>query len=236
MPNAAGHPSSRISVWSVPLDLAAPTIAALAPLLDTDETRRAATRRPGPVRDRFVVAHAATRNVLGHRLGADPAALRIARRCEHCGDPAHGRPVLVDAPALAFSLTHAGGRALVALGWDVRLGVDVEELRPRARLDRLAARVLSDDEHAVWRTRAEEDRLRSFLVAWTAKEAYLKAIGLGITGSLREVRVAPDGWRISPLDVGVDHVASLAIEGEGEREVDLHAWKPDLSANGGTAD
>ena len=75
-----------------------------------------------------------------------------------------------------------------------RVGVDVEEVRPRRRLDALAARVLNDEEHAAWlRLDDADEQLRSFLRVWTAKEAYLKALGIGIATRLRDVPARVDG-------------------------------------------
>ena len=55
------------------------------------------------------------------------------------------------------------------------------------RLEALAARVLCEDEHAAWLESAPPEQLHAFLELWTAKEAYLKAIGTGITRPLRDV-------------------------------------------------
>ena len=87
------------------------------------------------------VVRALTRHLLGLRLVTDPAAVPITRVCERCGHPTHGRPRLAEGPV--FGATHSGDRALVAVAdGPSALGVDLEVIRPRADLDRLAARVL----------------------------------------------------------------------------------------------
>jgi 4'-phosphopantetheinyl transferase len=157
---------------------------------------------------------ASTADLLAAALGRAPGELEISRRCRHCGHPSHGRPVLAGGPS--FSVSHSGGLALVALApADVLVGVDVEQVRRRANLDKLAARVLSPEELAQWRATPPAERLVAFLRQWTAKEAYLKALGLGIATRLADVDVRPDGWTTMSLSVGEDaraHVAALAVD------------------------
>ena len=82
----------------------------------------------------------------------------------------------VPGSAISFSLSHSQSFAVVAVADSARVGVDIEVIRPRARLDALAKRVLSPAEHADWLDYPPTARLRAFLERWTAKEAYLKAI------------------------------------------------------------
>jgi 4'-phosphopantetheinyl transferase len=194
-----------VRVYSVDLDQPADVTDRLESLLTLEERDA-----PAPIR----VARATMRTVLGEALNADPATVTISRRCEHCGHPTHGRPTVPDAPGISFSLSHSGSFAVIALAaGGERVGVDVEEIRPRARLHALAARVLSDEEHAAWLALSgEADRLCSFLRAWTAKEAYLKALGIGIATRLRDVPARVDGWRTSELDAGAGRVAALAVD------------------------
>ncbi len=196
-----------VRVFSVDLDQTAATVERLDLMLPPNE-------RDAPVGSR--VARAATRIVLGDALGSDPARVQISRVCAHCGHPTHGRPTLGNDRDLIFSLSHTGAFAVVAVtgrDGDARLGVDVEEVKARARIDGLAERVLNADDLATWRDLADPaDRLRSFLGTWTAKEAYLKALGTGITTRLRDVPTAVDGWTLRALEVGSARIGALAVD------------------------
>ena len=142
--------------------------------------------------------------------------------------------MVTDRP-ISFSVSHSGEHALVAVVDDrAPLGIDVERVRPRARLEALAARALARDELAAWRARPANERLAAFLQLWTRKEAYLKATGTGITTSMRAVPVAPAGWTCVDLDVGPDARAALAIALPAAT-VALERWHPALSASAGTA-
>jgi 4'-phosphopantetheinyl transferase len=222
-----GVTSLDVRVFSVDLDQPTAVVERLDAFLPAEERAVSA-----PIR----VARATTRTLLAERLRTDPRSVPISRRCEHCGDPAHGRPtVAVDVP-ISFSLSHSGSFAVIAIvEGDARVGVDVEAVRPRGRLAALAARVLNDEEHEAWLALDDDDaRLASFLRTWTAKEAYLKALGIGIATRLRDVPARVDGWTTCELEVGSGRVAALAID-RREFGVQHCTIEPLAMSSGGTA-
>ncbi len=174
--------------------------------------------------------------MLGEALQADPIDVPISRECAHCGHPSHGRPHVAGDDGVSFSLSHTGTFAVVALATGgTRIGVDVEEIRSRARIDALAARVLDDDEHAAWSVIDDErERMRNFLAVWTAKEAYLKALGIGITTRLRDVPGRVEGWSTRALDVGATRVGALAADASAF-ELRYSELSPPTMPSGGTA-
>lgn len=211
-----------MSVWNVDLLQPISVVDALRAWLDDDEIRAAASRRDDMLRNRYVIAHGAVRSIVAARLGIEPGAVTISRRCARCGDPAHGRPELPGAN-LSFSLSHSESLAMVAVVAGARVGLDVEIERPRSRLEALAARVLSAEEHAEWLDAEPPARVRAFLRLWTAKEAYLKAIGAGITRPLREVPRHPEGWTVATIPSLPGTVASIAVEGDAAVQVEQWA-------------
>jgi phosphopantetheinyl transferase len=159
------------------------------------------------------VARAAALVVLGRELGVAPEAVEITRECVLCGDPNHGKPRLVNDPSISFNLSHSGAHAVVAVARDgVVVGVDVETVRPRTHLARLAARTLTPAQLDAWHGLAADQQLEFFLRGWTAKEAYLKAIGTGVTTMLKEVPDEPDGWSLHALAVPEGYVGTLAVD------------------------
>lgn len=99
---------------------------------------------------------------------------------------ANGRPC-ADPPA-DVSMSHSGNWVAVALSETGRIGIDVETERPVA--PSLAKRCLSTDELS-WLEEVEPGapRTHRFFRMWTAKEAYLKAIGVGLAVDPREIRL-----------------------------------------------
>lgn len=165
-------------------------------LLDDEERRRAARMATPVLRQRFVAAHAATRLVLAEALGVDAASLGFATGC-------HGKPLLAT-PRLQgfhFNLSHCQGRALLAIA-DCEVGVDVEGWIGRDT-GRLAVDVLSAAELARFLECPPPDQPRELARHWSAKEALLKACGLGL--QLDPLSVPVDtrgGWHRLPPPAG----------------------------------
>ena len=89
-----------------------------------------------------------------------------------------GKPQLEDHPALHFNLSHSGLYAAIAWG-NAPVGIDVEMLRHREAMPRLAQRHFTAAEQEYAKTTT------GFYEIWTAKESYLKFLGTGIDRPLR---------------------------------------------------
>ncbi len=191
-----------VQVVAVDLALPAAVVARFDALLPAADR----TGRPGAR-----ILRATVREMLGARLGIAPDALEVSRRCRHCGHPTHGKPMLPGAPEVSFSLSHSGTIGVIAIAGDgLQVGVDIEQVRPRSNLAGLAARTLGPEALAGWRAAPETEQLVRFLHAWTAKEAYLKAVGTGITVRLSEVPERPAGWSVAQFPVADGYVGALA--------------------------
>ena len=79
-------------------------------------------------------------------------------------------------PGVQTCLSHSGGWVVLAACARGPLGVDVEPVRPRAGVERLAARFFTPAEHACLAACAEPGRMLLFYALWTAKEARIKAL------------------------------------------------------------
>ncbi|WCM94344.1 4'-phosphopantetheinyl transferase superfamily protein [Acidovorax sp. NCPPB 2350] len=180
-----------LRVWRVPLDLDAPPPPADWAVLAASEAAHARRfLRPADA-VRSVRTRAALRRLLGARLGLPAEAVPLAAT-------ARGRPVLAAPERLDFNVSHSGECALVAIAeGGLAVGVDVEQSARGADTASLEALVLSAGEIA-----AGPGVRPDFFTIWTAKEAVLKCLGLGITEHLRSVTVervagaTPEGLRV----------------------------------------
>jgi 4'-phosphopantetheinyl transferase len=225
-PNVIVVAEHVVRIVRVPLEPANPEADRV---LDPHERDGSAAKR---------TARAAVRELLAPMVGLDPAAVPLVRNCERCGHPAHGRPRVAGFEHVSFSVSHSGDTALIAIATTgVTVGVDIEARRPRARLPALAQRVMAPEQFDAWQRLDPDIRLDEFLRVWTAKEAYLKAIGLGIVTRLADVPMEPDGWRVARLDLqpgrsGPGFVAALATNALVVVE---YGADDGFSASGGTA-
>jgi 4'-phosphopantetheinyl transferase len=147
-------------------------------------------------------SQAALRRVLGRYLGADTAAIEFER-----GEG--GKPRLADPDAtLRFNLSHSGGLVLIALAAGREVGVDVERIRPRRNLPRLAERALNPAAAAAVRNAPPAERIAAFHAAWCRREAIAKCHGSGLWRPPPGSPVA-----VAQLDASVGFAAALAVAG-----------------------
>lgn len=233
-PAGPGDPRAsprEVHLWRIPLDRPEEAVAGLGRVLDPEEARRAGRFRLERHRRRFVVGRGALRVILSRYLDAPPS--RLAFRYGDFGKPALAGPE--GAPPLQFNLAHSHELGLLAVTLDRRVGVDLERVRPMDRIDRLVGRRFSALERAAFAALPAAERLGAFFRAWTRKEAYLKATGLGLSFPLDrfDVSLGPseparlirvDGrpeeaarWSLHDLAPGPDYLGALAVEGTGWR-------------------
>lgn len=193
-------------------------------LLSADEAARADRYVSAPARRLFVLSRALQRTLGAAVLSVPPDRVRFDRHCRLCDGGEHGKPYLVGAPELDYSVSHAGRLVLLAASVGCRVGVDVEHLDRRLDPVVLGPRTLAPAERAALDTLPVPERPAEFLRLWTRKEAAIKVAGHGLTVPLAQVEVAgpearlaapPRGWpdgpvTLSALPVPDGYVAALA--------------------------
>ena len=113
---------------------------------------------------------------------------------------------------LRFSVSRSGSFGLLAVTRGRDVGVDVERVEPRRALGPIADRLFEAGEAAELRALPESSKIRRFFELWTQKEAYAKALGVGLTVPLDRLR-APRGWSVVDLPLGQEHIGALCVRG-----------------------
>ncbi|MDN7183618.1 4'-phosphopantetheinyl transferase superfamily protein [Caballeronia sp. SEWSISQ10-4 2] len=157
-----------------------------------DERLRAARFMRNQDRFRFAATRAALRALLSKRTGKPEDTLRFS-----LGQ--YGKPVLDGHPQISFNVTHSGQHALIAVSDSRRVGVDVEVIDPSIRWRELLDLVCSGVEQQTVVSSSKDSQPQLFFRCWTAKEALLKAAGVGLTEGLCGITLdllSPGGqWR-----------------------------------------
>lgn len=181
----AEHPkliTGAVHVWRVPLRVSSGRPAALAALLSPEETARCARFRFAADRAAFVAARGRLRELAAAYLGQKPAEVRFAYAT-------HGKPFLPGSD-LQFNVSHAGDWAVMAFTRKTEIGVDTERIDRNFRVEDLVERFFSRVEIPVILEQA--DRHRAFFLAWTRKEAVIKARGDGLRLPLHQFGVTTE--------------------------------------------
>jgi 4'-phosphopantetheinyl transferase len=220
--------ADEVHVWRFSLhvdDLA----ERLEPLLAADERERAGRFHFVRDRRRFVVVRGRLRMLLGEYLSTPPADVRLATT-------ALGKPYLAVEPksGLRFNLTHSDDESMLAVASGREIGVDVERERCDVEVGDLARRLFAPAEVAALDSLPEEERRPAFYRCWTRKEAYVKALGLGMQVPLNGFAVTLSADHAALTDTSHDptqlrrwtlrgllpvpgFAAAVAVEGGGWR-------------------
>jgi len=178
------------------LDLEPERIAELSVLLSEDERERAGRFYFERDRRRFTVARGLLRVELGRRMQAPPARLNFVYN-------AFGKPALKDS-SLQFNISHSAELVLIAIADASEVGVDVEFVRPQPEMHRIAERVFSPSELALFQSTPTDAQTEMFYRLWTQKEARLKASGTGFAAP------ADPAWSVRSIDPEAGYVGAIA--------------------------
>lgn len=144
-------------------------------LLSRDERKRALCFHKRSDADRFIVCRAALRQILGGYLDVPPETVKLAYN-------AHGKPFLNDAfSSLEFNVSHSGTVALIAVTRDHPIGIDIEVITNDFPVTEMASEVFSPGELARFFQLPADAKQIEFFRTWVAKEAFLKALGQGLS-------------------------------------------------------
>jgi len=134
---------------------------------------------------------------------------------------------------LRFNLTHTAGLTGCLVTLDADCGIDAELITRRGSLQAIAEKMFADAELVTLNKLDGRAFREQFFIFWTFREAYCKALGVGLgfskkdyafeTGSGDRVRIrfdsqagASDGdWQFTILRPGADHLVAVAVRSDG---------------------
>jgi 4'-phosphopantetheinyl transferase len=221
--------SADVHLWHTSLEQPAGLVHDLARLLSSNEQTRAARFHFERDRRRFIVSHGVLRIIVGRYLGTGPAQLRF--RYE-----SHGKPYLsteFNQRGFRFNQAHSNELTVYAFTLGHELGIDVECIRSLPDAEQIAAQFFSAQENIALHALPADQRLEAFFNCWTRKEAYIKAIGDGLSHPLDQFQVSLSSdeparlldvrgsseeaarWTMASWAPAPGYVAALVVEGSG---------------------
>ena len=177
-PNDCILQSNRIDIWQYPLHIEYPKAQTL---LNKEELDRAQRYHFDKHRRRFTIARAVQRLVLA-RYTAIPAQDLIFDQNQY------GKPCLANMPELQFNLSHSGETALLAIGKDYAMGIDLEYFAARP-FEGIGSHMFSPSENHALKNAPDMLKPLVFFHIWAQKEALIKAVGMGLSYPTREFDV-----------------------------------------------
>jgi len=227
--------NNEIHIWRISLDIAKYDLKGLRQYLSMPECAKAARFHFDEDQQRYIIGRGMVRLLLGQYLHIPPSQLEICHG-------QYGKPFLdpkCNSMTISFNVSHSSNIMLCAISSDRQIGIDIEYISPDIDVYELADRFFSTQEAALLKSLPAEERLESFYAFWTIKEAYLKAIGIGVANGLDSVDVPYSvveslvlgrkgktetrwrNWWLKVLRPGPGYIASVAVEGP---QLELKYW------------
>ncbi len=212
----------EIHVWRAYIECEETVLRQFEATLSSDEKARAERFLFPRDRNRFVAVRGILRELLGRYVSRPPADLKF----EYGPQGKPGLRVNLPQRSVQFNVSHSHGVALLAFALGRHLGVDVEWVRPDFATEHIAERYFSPQEVMELRRLPPSLQDEGFFLCWTRKEAYIKALGGGLTvpldsfqvsltpGKPEELRAANSShWSLRSLRPDQRYVGALVVEG-----------------------
>jgi 4'-phosphopantetheinyl transferase len=191
-------------------------------LLSSDELDRAARFHRELDRQCYCVTRGVLRALLAASLDVHPQELSFQYSDK-------GKPRLASSYSrgLAFNVSHSGDFALLGFAENGDIGVDIEKIRDDFDSEAIARRFFSEREQDQLSRLPADQRHPAFFRCWTRKEAFIKAMGEGLSHPLNQFDVSLDSsgpvslttrpdpteaerWWLRSVDVGKEYAAAFA--------------------------
>jgi 4'-phosphopantetheinyl transferase len=222
--------SRWIHIWTVSLENSSVAAMRLRSVLDECETENACRFSFDYLRDSFSAVRGSLRCLLARYLETHPATIKFAYG-------PNGKPAVASARDIQFNVSRSKDFAAIAITAQCQVGIDIEHIRELPKLEQIAERFFCREEYEEIISLSPVERSAAFFRCWTRKEAYVKALGAGlsipldgftVTASESPVRIihsehdagASELLRVQDFDLAPSYSAALAYSGD-ERPLSL---------------
>lgn len=221
--------AGAVHIWRAWLDRPEEDIVAFENILSAEEKERASRFHFDRDRRRYISGRGILRVLLARYLDFHAADIGFKYG-------AQGKPVLsgeYQHQTIKFNLAHSNKLAIYAFAPEGDIGVDLEYIRQVKDSMDVAKRFFSANEYHVLSSLPEEDQQQAFFRCWTRKEAFIKAIGEGLSYPLDgfDVSLAPGEpasllnvkgsvveatkWLLQNVQPGDGYIGALVVKGRG---------------------
>lgn len=191
----------QVHIWHIPFN----ECFIDAKILSPDEILRAEEYKFEIHKNRFMMYRCALRQILSFYYDKSPQELMF-------GYTEYGKPyVLAGSPQLQFNLSHSDEMAVLGLAKSSFIGVDVEYIKPFNEMQSIAKQFFAEAEFCKFISIPEKDKLEAFYNIWTRKEAFVKAVGEGLSYPLDKFTVS-FCENEPPMIIEIDNAETEAME------------------------
>ncbi len=175
--------SEEVHVWAIDLDALPETENFFCSSLSHEEKSRRDKLVFERDRNRFALAKEIQRRILSHYILVQPAFVQYYYN-------KYGKPELISKNQIGFNISHSDGMLLFAAASCRKVGIDIEKIIDIKDILLIAESYFSISEVKELKNLPEQARTDAFFTCWTRKEAFIKAIGDGLSYPLKDFSVS----------------------------------------------
>ena len=177
------------------------------------------------IKDRQILLKGLLHVLLGCYLKTDPQSIEFEYN-------KFGKPFMPDHPKyknICFNISHSNNIAVYGFTQKRNIGVDVEKVRELPDMNGVIDLCFSDSEKKWFNMISSQDKNKIFYKIWTSKEAYLKAIGTGLSFSPDKISTGlnsegdiifeniegdenPEKWRLDAFSINPHFTSAIVAE------------------------
>ncbi|MBD3626861.1 4'-phosphopantetheinyl transferase superfamily protein [Cyclobacterium sp.] len=172
--HSGAPPSNFLHVWRAPVHMPRQDLDSIMALMNEEEVEKAAKFYLREDKIRYAIGRGFLRRLIGHYLNIDPKTVMFHRS-------KHNKPILVAHNNFHFNISHAGDWVVFALS-KATIGIDIEPINATFDYQEVVTQFFEPSEIDFISKSANP--YQSFFKIWTRKEAFLKALGWGLTDHL----------------------------------------------------
>ena len=203
LPSKGIH-SGEVHIWQHIPTAGDPFVAFAPDLLSADELDRSMKYHFERDRKIYLSGHVFIRKVLAHYTAVAPSEVQLT-------PVVNRKPVMLNAPfPIQFNIAHCGERIIIAVGFKLDVGIDVEEIADGFDTDGFAEANYHPEEIAAMRLLKDPRQTDYFYTIWTRKEAWLKLTGEGTNEKLRTMDFSGNNSDYQLEDFGFDYVSMIS--------------------------
>jgi 4'-phosphopantetheinyl transferase len=193
---------NEIHIWLININNFTQDIAFFSQLLSPDELLRTKKYKGEHLQHNFIINRGFLRVILAKYLSINGKQIKFIYNQK-------GKPYLSDNSQsnIQFNLSHKNQYTIYAISQD-NLGIDIEIIKPNIEVENIAQRFFTKEEFNYISQLQKAERLEYFFQLWTAKEAYLKSIGEGLSGGLNSINL----WKKNNLQNWQIEIDNLSLE------------------------
>jgi len=193
-PDTLSLSKDHIDVWLCDLKQLSGDINNFYTILSEDERERADKLKVEDKKQQYIITRGALRQRLGLLTDIEPEDF-VFKILEH------GKPVLANnrqCADITFNVSHSNDLALIAIAQKQTIGIDIEKINHASDHQALMTRFFSKDEQSEFQTVPDANMAKAFCACWTRKEAFIKAVGDGVSYGLDKFDVTVDPDKQTP--------------------------------------